>query len=40
VNAALSAAVRKDPLAGAGFASMVDFAPHRDDLTRANAMFK
>jgi hypothetical protein len=30
----------KDPLAGAAFTSMIDFAPHRDDLARANAMFK
>lgn len=40
VNAALSEAIAKNPLAGAGFASMVDFVPHRDDLARSNAMFK
>jgi len=40
VNAALSAALGKDPLGGVAFSSMVDFAPHRDDLSRANAMFK
>jgi hypothetical protein len=40
VNAALSAALGKDPLGGAAFASMVDFVPHRDDLSRTNAMFK
>ena len=40
VNAALSAAMAKDPLVGAAFNSMVDFTPHRDDLSRTNAMFK
>jgi hypothetical protein len=40
VNAALSAALGKDPLAGAAFSSMINFVPHRDDLSRANAMFK
>ena len=40
VNAALFAAVAKDPLAGAAFTSMIDFAAHRDDLSRANAVFK
>jgi len=40
VNAALDAALGKDPLAGAAFTSMVDFAPHRDNLSRTNAMFK
>jgi len=40
VSAALSAAVRKEPLSGAAFSSMVDFAPHRDELSRTNAMFK
>jgi len=40
VNAALNAALEKDPLGGAAFASMVDFVPHRDDLARSNAMFK
>ena len=40
VNAALSAALGKDPLAGAAFGSMINFVSHRDDLSRANAMFK
>ena len=40
VNAALNAALGSDPLAGVAFGSMVDFVPHRDDLSRANAVFK
>jgi hypothetical protein len=40
VNAALNSVIQKEPLAGAAFASMIDFAPHRDDLSRANAVFK
>ena len=40
VNAALSAALAKDPLGGTAFGSLVDFTVHRDDLSRANAMFK
>jgi hypothetical protein len=40
VNAALTAAIEKEPLIGAAFNSMVDFTPHRDDLSRANAVFK
>jgi hypothetical protein len=40
VNAALTAALGKDPLGGTAFSSMVDFAPHRDELSRTNAVFK
>lgn len=40
VNAALTAALTKDPLSGAALTSMIDFGPHLDDLGRANAMFK
>ena len=40
VSAALGGAVAKDPLSGAAFSSMTDFAPHRDELSRTNAMFK
>jgi hypothetical protein len=40
VSAALGAVLGKDPLGGAAFGSMVDFVPHRDELSRTNAMFK
>ena len=40
VNAALGAALAKDPLGGLAFGSMVDFTPHRDELARTSANFK
>jgi hypothetical protein len=40
VNAALSAALGANPLAGPAFGSMVDFTAHRDELGRANASLK
>jgi hypothetical protein len=40
VNAALRAAIGENSLASPAFASMVDFAAHRDDLGRENATFK
>ncbi|MGO9802089.1 MAG: hypothetical protein ACLPTM_05780 [Steroidobacteraceae bacterium] len=40
VNAALREALKAAPLAGPAFGSMVDFAPHRDYLSRTNATYK
>jgi hypothetical protein len=40
VNAAVSEAVRSNPLAGPAFNAMVDFTPHRDQLLRADATYK
>jgi hypothetical protein len=39
-NAALSAAVAENALAGPAFASMVDFSAHRDNLARGDAVLK
>ena len=39
-NAALSAALKNNPLIGPAFSSMVDFTPHRDALVRTNATYK
>ncbi len=40
VNAALRENSKKNPLDGPALDSMVDFAPHRDYLSRTNATFK
>jgi hypothetical protein len=40
VNAALRAAIGANSLAGPAFGSMVDFAPHRDELARGNSTLK
>lgn len=40
VDAALGAAIKANGLAGPAFGSMVDFSHHRDDLGRAEAVFK
>jgi len=40
VNAALRDAMKANPLGGPAFDSMVDFTPHRDELTRTNASYK
>jgi hypothetical protein len=40
VNAALTDALKAQPLAGPAFNSMVDFTPHRDDLARTTATYK
>jgi len=40
VNAALRDAMKANPLGGLAFDSMVDFTPHRDELTRTNATYK
>jgi len=40
VNAALRDAMKANPLGGPAFDSMVDFTPHRDELTRTNATYK
>jgi hypothetical protein len=40
VNAALGAALKAQPLAGAAVSSLVDFTAHRDDLARTNATYK
>ena len=40
VNAAIRDALKAAPLGGPAFNSMVDFAPHRDQLARTNATFK
>jgi hypothetical protein len=39
-NAALRETLKATPLAGPAFGSMVDFAPHRDYLSRTNATYK
>jgi hypothetical protein len=40
VNAALQDTMKANPLGGPAFDSMVDFTPHRDELTRTNATYK
>jgi hypothetical protein len=40
VNAAIRASFKANPLGGPAFGSMVDFAPHRDELARTNATYK
>jgi len=40
VNAALRESLRKNPLTGPAFGSMVDYTAHRDYLSRTNATFK
>ena len=39
-NAAVSDGLKNAPLTGPAFASMIDFAPHRDQLVRANATYR
>jgi hypothetical protein len=40
VNAALTEAMKANPLGGPAFGSMIDFAPHRDSLARTDATYK
>ncbi len=40
VNAAIRAAIKNSPLNGVAFGSMVDYAKHRDSLTRTTATYK
>lgn len=40
VNAALRDRMQANPLGGPAFGSMVDMAPHRDELARTNATYK
>jgi hypothetical protein len=40
VNAALTDALKANPLDGPAFSSMVDFSGHRDELLRTNATYK
>jgi len=40
VNAAIRESFKANPMGGPAFASMVDFAPHRDELARTNASYK
>jgi hypothetical protein len=40
VNAALGEALKASPLTGPAIGSMVDFAPHRDELARTDGMYK
>lgn len=40
VNAAVREALRNQPLGGPAFGSMIDFTAHRDELGRANGVFK
>jgi hypothetical protein len=40
VNAALTETLKAQPLAGPALDSMVDYAPHRDQLARTNATYK
>lgn len=40
VNAAIADSVKKNPLSGPAFASMIDFTPHRDELLKGEGIFK
>lgn len=40
VNAALRESMKANPLGGPAFLSMIDFSKHRDELWRANGVFK
>jgi hypothetical protein len=40
VNAAVRDAIKSNPLGGVAFDSMVDFTPHRDYLSRTNAIYQ
>jgi hypothetical protein len=40
VSEAIRESLKANPLAGPGFASMVDFSAHRDELVRTNATYK
>jgi hypothetical protein len=40
VNAAITAALKANPLGSPAFGSMVDFTQHRDELSRTNATYK
>jgi hypothetical protein len=40
VNAALREAMKAQPLGGPAFLSMIDFSKHRDEIWRANGVFK
>ena len=39
-NAAVRDGIKNNPLSGPAFGSMIDFTPHRDQLVRANAIYK
>ena len=40
ISAAIRDTLKANPLAGPAFGSMVDFTPHRDDLSRTEAVYK
>jgi hypothetical protein len=40
IEAAIRDSFKANPLAGPAFSSMIDFTPHRDDLSRTEAVYK